>query len=63
MLDQEMVIEAIRAATEEVFATMLGAAIDFNENAKADPDGEGVCSPVEPDTEGRNLCERSRSQL
>jgi len=39
MLDQEMVIEAIRAATEEVFATMLGAAIDFNENAKADPDG------------------------
>ena len=39
MLDQESVEQAIRAATEEVFATMLGAAIDFDESAKSDPEG------------------------
>src|ERR1700733_12373426 len=38
MLDQELVEQAIRAATEEVFATMLGAAIDFDEGAKCDPE-------------------------
>lgn len=38
MLDQDLVEGAIRAATEEVFATMLGAAIDFDESAKGDPD-------------------------
>jgi chemotaxis protein CheX len=38
MLDQEFVVQAIRAATEEVFATMLGAEIDFDESAKSDPD-------------------------
>jgi chemotaxis protein CheX len=38
MLDQDLVAQAIRAATEEVFATMLGAAIDFDESAKGDPD-------------------------
>jgi chemotaxis protein CheX len=38
MLDQDLVERAIRAATEEVFATMLGAAIDFDESAKGDPD-------------------------
>jgi chemotaxis protein CheX len=39
MLDQECVEQAIRAATEEVFATMLGAAIDLDESAKDDPGG------------------------
>ncbi len=38
MLDQDLVERAIRAATEEVFATMLGAVIDFDESAKSDPD-------------------------
>jgi chemotaxis protein CheX len=38
MLDQGFVVSAIRAATEEVFATMLGAAIVFDEGAKGDPD-------------------------
>jgi chemotaxis protein CheX len=38
MLDQGLVEQAIRAATEEVFATMLGAAIDFTEGAKTDPE-------------------------
>lgn len=38
MLDQELVLQAIRAATEEVFATMLGAAIEFNEGAQTDPE-------------------------
>jgi chemotaxis protein CheX len=38
MLDQDLVVRAIRAATEEVFATMLGAEIDFDESAKSDPD-------------------------
>jgi chemotaxis protein CheX len=38
MLDQEFVVQAIRAATEEVFATMLGAAIEFDEGAKGDPE-------------------------
>jgi len=38
MLDQEVVAHAIRAATEEVFATMLGAAIDVDDSAKSDPD-------------------------
>jgi chemotaxis protein CheX len=39
MLDQELVEQAIRAATEEVFETMLGAAINFDESAKNDPEG------------------------
>jgi chemotaxis protein CheX len=38
MLDQEIVVQAIRAATEDVFATMLGAAINFDEGAKSDPE-------------------------
>ena len=38
MLDQDLVERAIRASTEEVFATMLGAAIGFDESAKSDPD-------------------------
>jgi chemotaxis protein CheX len=38
MLDQELIVQAIRAATEEVFATMLGAEIEFNEGAKSDPE-------------------------
>jgi chemotaxis protein CheX len=38
MLDQELVMKAIRAATEEVFKTMLDAAIDYDESAKCDPD-------------------------
>jgi chemotaxis protein CheX len=38
MLDQELILQAIRAATEEVFGTMLGAGIEFNEGAKSDPD-------------------------
>jgi chemotaxis protein CheX len=36
MLDQELVVQAIRAATEEVFGTMLGAAIEFDEGGKSD---------------------------
>lgn len=39
MLDQDLVVEAIRAATEEVFATMLGAAIEIDGDAKAAPEG------------------------
>jgi chemotaxis protein CheX len=38
MLDQDIVSQAIRSATVEVFATMLGAEIDFDESAKSDPD-------------------------
>jgi chemotaxis protein CheX len=38
MLDQDLVIRTIRVATEEVFATMLGAAIEFDETAQSDPD-------------------------
>src|ERR1035438_2189447 len=38
MLDQNIVSRAIRTATEEVFATMLGAMIDFDESAKSDPE-------------------------
>jgi len=38
MLDQDLVGRAIRTATEEVFSTMLGAVIDFDESAKSDPD-------------------------
>src|ERR1700722_9285881 len=38
MLDQDIVSRAIRSATVEVFATMLGAEIDFDESAKSDPD-------------------------
>jgi chemotaxis protein CheX len=38
MLDQDVVTTAIRAATEEVFATMLGAAIEVDESAKGDPE-------------------------
>ena len=34
MLDQQLVVRAIRAATEEVFATMLGASIDLDETGK-----------------------------
>ena len=39
MLDHDLVVQAIRAATEEVFATMLGAAIEFEDDAEADPEG------------------------
>jgi chemotaxis protein CheX len=39
MLDQEIVVQAIRVATEEVFATMLGAAIEINDGARSDPEG------------------------
>lgn len=39
MLDQELVEHAIRTATEEVFEMMLGAAIQFDESAKSDPEG------------------------
>jgi chemotaxis protein CheX len=38
MLDQELVEQAIRAATEEVFATMLGAGVEFDQEAKSDPE-------------------------
>lgn len=38
MLDKDLVVRAIRAATEEVFGTMLGAAIDLDESAQSDPD-------------------------
>src|SRR5690349_10506963 len=38
MLDQELVEQAIRAATEEVFATMLGATIEFDAAPKGDTD-------------------------
>lgn len=38
MLDQELVIQAIRTATQEVFETMLGAPVDLDQNAKCDPD-------------------------
>ncbi len=38
MLDEDLVARAIRTATEEVFTTMLGAVIDFDESAKGDPD-------------------------
>jgi chemotaxis protein CheX len=38
MLDQELVEQAIRAATEEVFSTMLGAAINFDQSALQDPE-------------------------
>jgi chemotaxis protein CheX len=39
MLDQQLVVEAIRAATTEVFETMLGAAIEVDESAVADVEG------------------------
>jgi chemotaxis protein CheX len=39
MLDQELIEEAIRAATEEVFATMLGATINIDASARNDPEG------------------------
>lgn len=39
MLDQDFVVQAIRAATEEVFATMLGAAIESDDNVSSDPEG------------------------
>jgi chemotaxis protein CheX len=38
MLDQELVVKAIRAATEEVFSTMLGTPIEIDEDAKCDPE-------------------------
>jgi chemotaxis protein CheX len=38
MLEPDLVARTIRVATEEVFATMLGAAIEFDEQAKNDPD-------------------------
>jgi chemotaxis protein CheX len=38
MLDQELVLHAIRAATEDVFATMLDAEIQFDDSAKGDPE-------------------------
>ena len=38
MLDQEFLVKAIRAATEEVFATMLGAGVDLDDDAKCDPE-------------------------
>jgi len=39
MLDQQLVVQAIREATEEVFATMLGGAIDHEGGAIGDPEG------------------------
>jgi len=39
MLDQELVMQAIREATEEVFATMLGGTIDYESGARGDPEG------------------------
>jgi chemotaxis protein CheX len=39
MLDQNLVLEAIRNATEEVFATMLGAAIEIDDKPDSDPEG------------------------
>lgn len=38
-MDQELVEQAIRAATEEVFSTMLGAAIEFDQTATQNPEG------------------------
>ena len=38
MLDKELVEQAIRAATEEVFSTMLGAEIICDETAGQDPE-------------------------
>lgn len=38
MLEPEFVLQAIRAATKEVFATMLGAEIEVSDSAKADPE-------------------------
>jgi chemotaxis protein CheX len=38
MLDQDVVIQAILAATEEVFGTMLGASIVLDDSAKGDPE-------------------------
>ena len=38
MLDQEIVVQAIRASTEEVFTTMLGAEIEFLSAAPIDPE-------------------------
>ena len=38
MLDQELIVRAICAATEEVFATMLGAEIVVDSGAKSDPE-------------------------
>ena len=38
MLDEQTLLQSIRAATEEVFETMLGGAIEFDESAKDDPD-------------------------
>lgn len=38
MLDQDSIVRAIRAATEEVFLTMLDASIECDETAKSDPD-------------------------
>jgi len=45
MLDQDFVVQTIRAATEEVFATMLGATIELDESAKGDP-GSGMMALV-----------------
>jgi chemotaxis protein CheX len=39
MLDQDLVVRAIRAATEEVFGTMLGAVIEPDESAETEPEG------------------------
>jgi chemotaxis protein CheX len=39
MLEQDLVERAIRSATEEVFATMLGAAIEADNDAHAASDG------------------------
>ena len=38
MLDQELIVRAICAATEEVFATMLGAEIMVDAGARSDPE-------------------------
>ena len=38
MLDEQTLLESIRAATEEVFETMLGGAIEFDESAEGDAD-------------------------
>ena len=45
MLDQQTVMQAIHAATQEVFETMLGSPIDLDATAKCDPDS-GLMSLV-----------------
>src|SRR5579859_6335186 len=45
MLELEFVLQAMRAATQEVFTMMLGAAIELDENARCDTES-GLMSLV-----------------